>query len=112
MVDAELIGLKKSRCRVEMVKEKISELSRPTFYRRLLHRLRKLKVELKDIGGEAGLRQMIAVRNGLIHTTHEPPIEKIDLEASRVETVVERLLLRILGWTEKSHTPTPTNRRI
>ena len=55
---------------------------------------------------------MYRVRNHLTHVHGEPPIGDIMVETRRLETIVERMLLKLLKWEGRTNTPTYTNRPI
>jgi hypothetical protein len=57
--------------------EKRKELARPTFRHRLSRHLRRLRLDLADIGGNASLRETIGIRDSLIHAADEPAIDQI-----------------------------------
>jgi hypothetical protein len=97
---------------ITAVNEKKRELARPAFARRLPRNLARLGVDLTDIGGDASLREMIRIRDSLMHAADEPAIGRIDQEHKRLETVVERVLLTLLNWQGPTNTPTPGNRSV
>lgn len=90
--------------------EKLNSLFVPTFRRRLTAYLKRNRINYSDVGGDAGLSSMVALRNQLIHGAREPNIRRIIRESGRVETIVQRALLRRFGWKKESNTPSPTNR--
>lgn len=96
-----LVELGKS-LELEAIMEKIAELKRPTLKRRLRHYLSELGITYDDIGGDEGIDSMVNVRNRITHQHGQVAIEDIVREAGRLETIVERLLLALLGWTGKS----------
>jgi hypothetical protein len=93
-----------------VITEKIPELARPGFLRRFSEHLKRLKVDLDDIGGHDALRDTIKVRNSLIHSAEEVPIARMVREQKRLQTVVERTLLALLNWRRTTNTPTFANR--
>lgn len=95
---------------VSVVNGKIPELARPAFRRRLCKHLKRLKVDLDDIGGYSGLGDTIKIRDLLIHGAEEPCIAEMVQERRRLQTVVERVLLTLLGWRGSTNTPTFANR--
>ena len=97
---------------VATVSEKIKELARPAFRRRLSEHLRRLNIKLDDIGGHDKLRDIIRVRNSLIHRAEEVSIQQIVQDRKRLETIVERVLLTLLNWPGSTNTPTLANRPV
>jgi hypothetical protein len=55
---------------------------------------------------------MARVRNLLTHEKGEVPIDEIDYETRRLETIVERMLLKLLSWSGKIRSPTYYNRPV
>jgi hypothetical protein len=95
---------------VTAIDEKRKELARPTFRSRLSRHLRRLRLDLADIGGADSLGETIRMRDSLIHAADEPAIGQIVQEQKRLETVVERVLLTLLNWRGPTNTPTLRNR--
>ena len=97
---------------IEIVMEKMPELESLTFKRRLLRQLQRVRIELSDIGGQAGVEDLVRVRNKLIHSADKVDIKRIVREGSRLQTILERMLLQLLGWRKRTNTPTYSNRSI
>jgi hypothetical protein len=107
-----LLSMGKSPEQAGLIQEKRSELKRPPLRHKICRHLRTLSINLDDVGGDEGLRKMIRVRNRLTHDGEEVPIDEVVFETKRLETIVERMLLRLLGWSGDYHTPTSNNRSI
>lgn len=106
------VSLDLSRAVAPMVLEKIGELRRATFQRKLLFLLKEKKIILDDIGGEQGIRRIIQTRNRLIHALDRTNVAAIAVEAARLETIFERITICILNWRRDHHTPTRLNRNL
>ena len=111
-IRSELKTLRKPKRVRGAVYKNVGGLARHSFKHRLLRQLHLRRVGVEDIGGDQGLSSMIVVRNKLIHSGEHIDIEDIIREYGRFETVVERMLLRLLGWRGRTNTPTSTNRGI
>jgi hypothetical protein len=97
---------------MELMLAKRRELQRAPLMHRIKRHLCSLGIDISDIGGEGGLRTMARVRNLLAHEKGEVPIDKVVYETRRLETIVERMLLKLLSWSGKTRTPTYYNRPI
>lgn len=109
---AELREMGKDDETITAIDEKRKELARAAFRRRLSQHLRRLKLDLADIGGHGSLRETIGIRDSLTHAADEPAIGQIVQEHKRLETVVERVLLTLLNWRGPTNTPTLQNRPV
>jgi hypothetical protein len=97
---------------IALVLAKRPELQRVPLMHRLTRHLDALGIDVTDIGGAKGLRKLVNVRNLLTHEKGEVPIDKVVYESHRLETIVERMLLKLLSWNGKTLTPTYNNRPI
>jgi hypothetical protein len=84
----------------------------PLFVAGLSQHLRRLRLDLSDIGGDGSLRDTIGIRDSLIHAADEPGIGQVVQEHKRLETIVERVLLALLNWRGPTNTPTLQNRPV
>jgi hypothetical protein len=107
-----LEGMGKTPDQIELVLAKRGELLRAPLMHRLRRHLGALDIDVTDIGGPTRLNSMVGVRNHLTHEKGEPPIETVVRETRRLETIVERMLLKLLSWSGKNRTPTYYNRSI
>ena len=48
---------------------------------------------------------LIDTRNKLLHSSRDLDIDLLDKETTRLQAIVERFLLRMLGWTDFSALP-------
>jgi hypothetical protein len=102
----------KTPAQIDLVLAKRSELQRVPLMYRITRHLSALEIDVTDIGGATGLSSMVGVRNHLTHRRGEVPIEKVICEIRRLETIVERMLLKLLSWSGNNRTPTYKNRPI
>ena len=107
-----LTKMRKSTTQIDLIREKRAELQRYPLKHRVLRHLKPLRIDISDIGAEAGLVSMIKTRNLIAHSHGEVPIKTVVFERRRLETIVERMLLTLLGWKKHDHTPTYWNRPI
>jgi len=89
---------------IEQIKEKLPELRRASGDRRIIDACSSLNVNVSDLwpkeGFEVGLKAATRMRNELFHSALcESPNDLSD-HLVRVRTLVERLLLKILGWPD------------
>jgi hypothetical protein len=100
-------GMKEiSKDRMELVLEKIPELSRPSFKKRLEKILAERSIKIDDVGGMEGISIMYKTRNHIIHKGATPPIRAITREFYRIQTILDRIFLVLLGWDKNDNTPT------
>jgi len=111
-VRAVLAKMQKTDDQIGLIENKRAELQRPPLKHRVTRHLTALGIDIADIGGDAGLDRMYRVRNHLTRVHGEPPIGDIMVETRRLETIVERMLLKLLKWEGRTNTPTYTNRPI
>jgi hypothetical protein len=97
---------------IELVLKKRRELQRAPLMHRIKQHLSALEIDVTDIGDVAGLRSLVDVRNLLAHEKGEVPIDEVIYETRRLETIVERILLKLLSWSGKIRSPTYYNRLI
>ena len=112
VIHPKLEGMNKTCGQIDLIRQKRRELQRAPLKHRLKSHLCALDISLEDINGDEGLASMIGVRNLLTHEKGELPIAKVMFETSRLETVPERTLLKLLAWTGKDKTPTYRNLQI
>jgi len=97
---------------IDLVLAKRRELQRAPLMHRIERHLNSLNIDITDIGGFRGVRKLVAVRNLLAHDKGEVPIDTVIYETHRLETIVERMLLKLLSWEGKTLTPTYNNRPV
>ena len=90
------------------IKSKLSELNRPAVRSVIESLLSNLSISCSDLVCEGGdpLR-FIITRNTLLHTDSEIDPGTLFRHTARLEAVVERILLRLLGWEDLSRSPSP-----
>lgn len=93
------------------IKRKLPDLNRPTFAEQLETLLAEHGVVWRDLypafRKEPDAPPFVSVRNMLMHTGTVASAERLGLETIRVQAVVERLLLRMLGWEDTFSAPRP-----
>ena len=86
---------------VEDIKEKLPELGRRPLWSILRELLSTYDVEWRDVYPEGTDKPtFIAVRNKLLHTAEEVDLGDLFYETERLQVVLERLLLKLLGWED------------
>ena len=90
---------------LERIMEKISELNRPSLSFLLNSLFSTYDVDWKDIYPQGSKFTLIRTRNKLFHSSEELNIDLLVKEVRRLQTILERLLLRMLGWEDLSCSP-------
>ena len=88
------------------VEAKLPELDRPSFAVVLAHMLTDLGLDLADLYPPGVRPSLVKTRNRLVHGDvglDESPVFSMDLY--RLDTLLDRVLLRSLGWTDLSSAP-------
>ena len=79
--------------------DKVNELDRPSIWSLVDSLLNEQSVEWKDLYPTDAVRpSFFNTRNALVHSANEIDGELLFYETYRVQTIVERLLLKLLGW--------------
>ncbi|MDA2919619.1 hypothetical protein MYX76_09045 [Desulfobacterota bacterium AH_259_B03_O07] len=87
------------------IEGKIKELNRPSLRFVLRELLSKYNVDYKDLYPDKGRFSLISTRAKLFHTSKEMNSKFFIKELYRLRTILERLLLRMLGWEDISYSP-------
>ncbi|MDH3889573.1 MAG: hypothetical protein OEV49_00690 [candidate division Zixibacteria bacterium] len=87
------------------VSSKLRELNRPTFRSVLQRMLDHYKVPWRDLYPPDAKLGFIRTRDTLLHSTDPVPPDRLYNDMERVQAIVDRLLLRLLGWDDLSATP-------
>lgn len=88
--------------------EKLSELNRPAFLRMLKEVCDSLQVSpVAGLYPDGHQLTFIDTRNKLVHGSPLTDTEFMVKETARTRAVVERLILRLLGWDDLSYSPPP-----
>ena len=90
----------------EKILNKIPELNRPSTRFVLDLLLSKYNIDWIDIYPPASAFTLIKTRNELFHSSRKLNIDLLTKEVYRLQSIIERLLLRMLGWEDISRTPT------
>jgi len=88
-------------------RQKVGDVSRPSFWQALEPLLRRYRVGWKDLYSLPGPARptFIDVRNKLVHAGLSDDDEAFLKETLRLKAVVQRLLLRSLGWQDLWNVP-------
>jgi hypothetical protein len=79
--------------------DKINELNRPSIWSLVDSLLSEQSVEWKDLyPNDVAKPSFFNTRNALVHSANEIDGELLFYETYRVQTIVERLILKLLGW--------------
>ena len=81
--------------------DKVSELDRPSIRSLVDSLLSDQSVEWKDLyPANVASPSFFKTRNKLVHSANEIDFDILFCETYRVQTIVERLLLKLLGWKD------------
>lgn len=79
--------------------DKVNELNRPSIWSLVDSLLSDQSVEWKDLyPNDVAKPSFFNTRNALVHSANEIDGKLLFYETYRVQTIVERLLLKLLGW--------------
>jgi len=88
------------------MRAKIPELNRPSLRFVLDALFFRYNIDWTDIYPSTGDFTLIKTRDKLFHSSQEPNFDLLFKETNRLQAIIERLLLRMLGWEDLSHSPT------
>ncbi len=81
--------------------DKVNELNRPSIWSVVGSLLSDQSVEWKDLyPNDVASPSFFNTRNALVHSANEIDFDILFCETYRVQTIVERLLLKLLGWKD------------
>ena len=89
----------------DRIRTKILELNRPSLRYVLESLLSKYRVTWEDLYPAAGQLTLIKTRDKLFHSSLEIDIDLLIKERDRLQALLERILLRMLGWDDISRSP-------
>lgn len=89
----------------ERIEKKIPELNRPSLRFLLDILFSRLGIEWRDIYPSGSEFTLIRTRDKLFHSSVELNLPQLVKEMYRLRTIVERILLRMLGWEDVSRSP-------
>lgn len=89
----------------KLMYEKIRELNRPAFSSVLTSLLAGNRVDWQDLYPLGRAFTIVKTRDSLFHTSGNPDFDSFSLELIRLQSLVERLLLLMLGWRDFSRSP-------
>lgn len=91
---------------VERIQTKIPELNRPSLRFVLESLFHRYNVDWTDIYPQASGFTLIKTRDELFHSSRALNIDLLVKELHRLQAIIERLLLRMMGWDDLSRSPT------
>lgn len=91
---------------LERMQTKIPELNRPSLRFVLDSLFSEYNIDWRDIYPSASDFTLIKTRDKLFHSSQEVNIDILFKEVRRLQALIERLLLRMLGWEDLSCSPT------
>lgn len=91
---------------LDRMKKKIPELNRPTFRFVLEKLLSSYDIDWKDLQPPNHPFTMINTRGELFHSSKELNLDRLARDRHRLQIIIERLLLRLLGWSDLSRSLT------
>lgn len=92
------------------LEQKLPELNRRAFAEQLEQLLHEYDVAWRDLyppAAELPRPRFIGLRDKLVHTGAVESLPALELEIIRLQGLVERILLRMLGWQDITHAPRP-----
>jgi len=89
-----------------IIKRKIRELNRPPLLYVLESLFSRYNVDWKDVYPKGSDLTLVKTRNDLFHSSQELDMDLLVRERDRLQALVERILLRMLGWNDISRSPT------
>ena len=91
---------------VDAIERKVPELNRHSFATVLDRLLRDLELDLADLYPEGARQTLVDTRNKLVHGDGAlADTDEFFREATRLSGLLDRVLLRTLGWTDLSSAP-------
>jgi len=90
---------------VEKVRRKIPELNRPSLRMILDHMLARYNVTWQDLYPQGGDFTLIRTRDNLFHSSAEIDIDLLIKEKHRLQALLERVILSMLGWSSHRNSP-------
>jgi hypothetical protein len=92
--------------RLPWIQLKLPELNRPSLRTILLdHLFPKYNVSWQDLYPNGSDFTLIKTRDQLFHSSAETNIELLIKELHRLQAIVERVLLSMLGWSQHNNSP-------
>jgi hypothetical protein len=88
---------------------KLAELNRPSLWHGVQSLMQRLRVDWEDLYPEPAPKKptFINLRNSLFHSHTRLDEETVFKESVRLEAIVNRVLLRWLGWEDLWQAPPP-----
>ena len=95
----------------ELMIRRFGNINQTDLRSRLLTGLRKVMVDLEDIGGEDSIHLVFKERNRLVHGGQIDNLRDFMRVTALLETIIERLLMRLLRNNKFGNSPTYGNRQ-
>lgn len=95
----------------DRVRTKILELNRPSLRYVLESLFSKYCITWEDLYPAAGSFTLIKTRDELFHSSRKIDMDSLVKERDRLQVLLERILLRLLGWEDLSRSPVDFIRR-
>ena len=95
----------------DLIYRKMSELNRPPLSYVLDMMFSEYEVEWSDLYPQGCKYTFINTRNQLFHSSEKIDMEFLAKEHERLRIIVERFLLKILGWSDLAETLTQNTKR-
>lgn len=90
----------------KVMNRKIRELNRPPLAYVLEKLFSRYDVEWRDLYPKGSDLTLVATRNDLFHSSQALNMDLVVRERDRLQALLERILLRMLGWDDISRSPT------
>lgn len=89
----------------DRIEPKIAELNRPSLRFVLESLFQRYRIDWRDVYPQASDLTLLKTRDKLFHSSEELDADLLVKEFYRLQAIVQRLLLRLLGWVDLSHSP-------
>ena len=94
----------------DRIKTKIPELNRPPLRFVLETLFSRFDIDWRDLHPPGDPLTLIKTRGELFHSSREVDLDRLAKDRHRLQAILERLLLRLLGWGDLSRSPTAHTR--
>jgi hypothetical protein len=88
-----------------LISEKIKELNRPSFRRKLKAVLTHYNIVWKDLYENEKELKFISIRNQLFHSNKPLIFSEVYKELIRLRSIFERIVLKLISWDDYSNCP-------
>jgi hypothetical protein len=94
---------------IRIVSQKLGNLGQPDFLKQLQATMAANDVTYDDLGGTEALKLIYRTRNRIFHS-HNSSFDELVIATAKLETLLERIIISLLGWRGSITSPTYTNR--